>query len=101
MTIRRMSLAAGLVLAAVGCHDDELFPTAVPQYAGGAMFQRYVSLGNSITAGFPSGGVNDSAQRQAYAGERSGAPGRFPVHRPSLALSRPPPPVATPFSAPV
>ncbi len=30
------------------------------------MFQRYVSMGNSITAGFQSGGLNDSLQGLAY-----------------------------------
>jgi lysophospholipase L1-like esterase len=30
------------------------------------MFTSYVSFGNSITAGFQSGGINDSTQREAY-----------------------------------
>ncbi|HYT03250.1 MAG TPA: SGNH/GDSL hydrolase family protein [Gemmatimonadales bacterium] len=69
MTIRRMSLAAalGLALIAVGCHNDELFSPVVPAYTGGAMFVRYVAMGNSITAGFQSGGINDSTQKQSYA----------------------------------
>ena len=66
MTIRRLSLAAGLVLAAVGCSNDDLITPPVPQYKGGAMFQRYVAMGNSITAGFQSGGINDSTQQQSY-----------------------------------
>src|SRR6266576_5379816 len=68
MTHRRGLLAAGisLVLAAAGCHEDNLVSPAVPQYTGGAMFQRYVSMGNSITAGFQSGGLNDSLQGLAY-----------------------------------
>src|SRR2546430_16890728 len=50
----RVLLAAGvgLALATAACHQDELFTPVVPSYAGGAMFQRYVSFGNSITAGF-------------------------------------------------
>src|SRR5213595_706804 len=67
MTIRRISLAAGLVLAAAGCSNEDLFTPAIPQYAGGAMFQRYVAMGNSITAGYQSGGINDSTQKQSYA----------------------------------
>src|SRR5881227_112796 len=67
MTIRRLSLAAGLVLAAVGCSNDDLITPPVPQYKGGPMFQRYVAMGNSITAGFQSGGINDSTQQQSYA----------------------------------
>src|SRR5881296_3973209 len=68
MTVRRVCLLAGLgvALAAAGCHQDDLFTPAPPEYAGGAMFARYVSFGNSITAGFQSGGLNDSLQRLAY-----------------------------------
>src|SRR2546422_437813 len=68
MTIRRTSLAAGLALAlaVAGCHNDELFPPTVPGYAGGALFQRYVAMGNSITMGIQAGGINDSTQKQAY-----------------------------------
>ena len=31
------------------------------------MFPRYVAMGNSITAGFQSAGINDSIQQQSYA----------------------------------
>src|SRR3978361_657110 len=31
------------------------------------LFQTYVSMGNSITAGYQSGGINDSTQNQSYA----------------------------------
>jgi lysophospholipase L1-like esterase len=30
------------------------------------IFQSYVAIGNSLTAGYQSGGINDSTQRQAY-----------------------------------
>lgn len=43
--------------------DDSLNPPAVID----PMFRRYVSLGNSITAGFQSGGINDSTQVRSYA----------------------------------
>ena len=68
MTYRRILVAGGLSLAllAAACHEDELFTPLPPAYAGGAMFARYVSFGNSITAGFQSGGLNDSLQRLAY-----------------------------------
>src|SRR2546425_405316 len=68
MTHRRILVAGGLSLAllAAACHEDELFTPLPPAYAGGAMFARYVSFGNSITAGFQSGGLNDSLQRLAY-----------------------------------
>ncbi len=72
-------------------------PPAVPTYAGGAMFQRYVSLGNSITSGFQSGGINDSTQKQAYpvlVGAKMGTP----FYYPSLALPGCPPPYTNIFT---
>ena len=50
------------VLLFAGCEDEELLPpeTADP------IFDRYVALGNSITAGFQSGGINASTQAEAY-----------------------------------
>ena len=68
MTIRGLSLAATLGAAVVlaACNDDALTPPPVPAYTGGALFQRYVSMGNSITSGFQSGGITDTTQLQAY-----------------------------------
>ena len=99
MTIRRMSLAAGLVLAAVGCNNEGLLTSTPPQYKGGAMFQRYVSLGNSITAGFQSGGINDSTQKQSYAVKLSVAMAGDSFYRPSLTIPGCPPPIDTLFTA--
>ncbi|WP_022834647.1 SGNH/GDSL hydrolase family protein [Salisaeta longa] len=69
MTIfRRLSLGAlALLLAGTvalsGCDGGELLP---PDPRGGDLFSRYVSLGNSITAGFQSNGININTQREAY-----------------------------------
>ena len=55
-----------LLLAAAGCNNDQLdrpFATTPVD----PLFARYVSMGNSITAGFQSGGINDSTQQQSYA----------------------------------
>src|SRR6059058_5389116 len=98
MTIRRMSLAAGLVLAAVGCSNDDLITPPVPQYKGGPMFQRYVAMGNSITAGFQSGGINDSTQQQSYVALVAGKMGS-PFYYPSLTKPGCPPPIDTVFTA--
>src|SRR5260370_8547050 len=91
MTHSRVSLAAacGLAPLAAACNNEGLLTPPVPPYAGGALFQRYVSLGNSITAGFPSGGLNDSPH----------------PHSPSLLLGAPrgaalPPPTRTPLPDP-
>jgi hypothetical protein len=59
----RIYLTVGL-LAATGCSDDVLTRANEPV---SAVFQRYVSLGNSITAGFQSGGINETTQDQSYA----------------------------------
>lgn len=59
------SLGMGLVLLA-GCRADEsLNPPNLSNNQG--LLQRYVAMGNSITAGFQSAGINDSTQRQSYA----------------------------------
>ncbi len=106
MTHARLLLAAGLSLSlAAACHQDELFPPVVPSYAGGAMFQRYVSFGNSITAGLQSGGLNDSLQKLAYPvllGRAMGTPFYYPSinYAPSLNLYGCPPPITFVFSSP-
>ena len=57
--------AVGAVMALAACSTDKkLF---APSLAGGPIFKSYVALGNSITAGYQSGGINDSTQRQSYA----------------------------------
>src|SRR5215212_2755020 len=62
-----LAAAALAVLAALGAcvGDGDVLSPAVNPAAGG-MFVRYVSLGNSITAGFQSNGIVDSTQRNAY-----------------------------------
>jgi lysophospholipase L1-like esterase len=58
--------AVGAVFAAVSCTTsrDVLTPTFSDN---NAIFSSYVALGNSITAGYQSSGINDSTQRQSYA----------------------------------
>ena len=55
----------GAALAVVACETtrDVLGPTTP---AGGDIFRSYVALGNSISAGWQSGGINDSTQRQSF-----------------------------------
>ncbi len=66
---RRWSGAAMLALAVLvgGCDDEVVQPVVLPTPSGGALLQSYVAIGNSITAGFQSGGINDSTQLQSYA----------------------------------
>jgi lysophospholipase L1-like esterase len=67
LSIRTLTAAAlGLALGAAACNDEELFPPP-NQVLADPMFTRYVSMGNSITAGFQSGGINQTTQNQSYA----------------------------------
>lgn len=101
MTFRRVSLlvALSVALVAAGCHQDDLFTPQPPAYAGGAMFARYVSFGNSITAGFQSGGLNDSLQRLGYPVVLAKAMGT-PFFYPSLTNPGCPPPIDSLFKQP-
>jgi hypothetical protein len=83
--MKRRHLAAlvfGLALPlATGCRSDEtLDPPDLSNNSG--LLERYVSMGNSITAGFQSAGINDSTQLQSYAvlfAQQAGAPFYVPL----------------------
>ncbi len=67
MKLRVGALAAAtLTIAAVACTKDSV-DILRPAPAANPIFQTYVALGNSITAGFQSSGINDSTQRESYA----------------------------------
>jgi len=57
---------AAIVVASalMACSDASNIVTVKPV---DPLFKSYVSMGNSITAGFQSAGINDSTQRQSYA----------------------------------
>ena len=55
--------AVALLLGLAACENETLLPKATPV---SPMFERYVSIGNSITAGFQSAGILDSVQGVAY-----------------------------------
>lgn len=61
---RAVAALAALFIAVVGCDDEALMP---PEPAAGDLFARYAAIGNSITAGFQSEGINDSTQLESYA----------------------------------
>ena len=95
--MNRFSAAAlGFLLAAAACQNDEVNRPA-NFIAVDPLFDRYVSMGNSITAGFQSGGILDSTQRQSYAVLLAQA-----MHSPSFLplLNRPgcPPPYTNVFT---
>ena len=58
--------ALGVLLGASACDNDTL-NRPFGNVPIDPLFERYVSMGNSITAGFQSGGINDSTQLQGYA----------------------------------
>ncbi len=65
-SIRSIALVLGAAAFAAGCVSDEkLVSTAAPT-VGTPLLARYVAMGNSITAGIQSGGINDSTQRRTY-----------------------------------
>jgi lysophospholipase L1-like esterase len=59
---------ATIVTVAAGCFGDDNNKVLGPRPSGAnSIFQSYVALGNSITAGYQSGGLTDATQRQSYA----------------------------------
>src|SRR5438034_5079561 len=65
-TMRLSAAVLGVLLAVTACNDEKL-NRPFSSTPVDALFDRYVSMGNSITAGFQSGGINDSTQAQSYA----------------------------------
>ena len=95
-TTRYSAAVLGLVLVAAACNNDELIrPYAITPVD--ALFDRYVSMGNSITAGFQSGGINDSTQLQSYAVLLARAM-RSPFYSPLLNKPGCPPPFTNVFT---
>lgn len=69
VAIRRPLYAAAALatLALAGCvADDQSINNVQNPANGGVLFQRYVALGNSITAGFQSNGILDSTEVRSY-----------------------------------
>ena len=92
LTVALMAvLAAGLT----ACLDhDEAF---IIEPAGGELFERYVSLGNSVTTGFQDGGVNLQLQAEAYP-VLLAAKANAPFGIPELAMPGCPPPLVGPLT---
>ncbi len=94
---RSALLISAAALAFLACDDESLAP---PQTSS-PIFARYVALGNSITAGFESGGINDSTQRNSYAvllAEAMGLEIGSEFSYPSLAMPGCPPPLVNIFT---
>jgi lysophospholipase L1-like esterase len=92
MTLRQLAASALLALPVLaGCAADQsLNPPDLDNNEG--LMARYVAMGNSITAGLQSAGINEELQRQSYArlfALRAGAP----FFIPSLSMPGCPPPL--------
>ena len=59
-SLRAAVSCVALIVFLMGCSDDPTGPVS-------PLFTRYVAIGNSITAGFQSGGIDDATQRASYA----------------------------------
>jgi hypothetical protein len=97
-TTRLSAAVLGLVLVAAACNDDQL-NRPFSNVPVDPLFERYVSMGNSITAGFQSGGINDSTQVQSYAVLLASAM-RAPFFPPLLNRPGCPPPYTNVFAQP-
>lgn len=87
----RIALTGLTGVALAGCSPDVEI-VRPPEPIGGTLFARYVALGNSLTAGFQSLGINATTQTAAYPvliADAVGTPFRLPL----LMLPGCPPPV--------
>lgn len=89
-----VALVAGVALTAA-CKDDLLDP---PASEIDSLFDKYVALGNSITAGFQSGGISDSTQIQSYAAILAGQMGVSEFNMPLMSRPGCPPPYINVFT---
>jgi hypothetical protein len=81
----RSAIALTIVALVAACTEDSNNQVLGPKPTGAnSIFQSYVSLGNSITAGYQSSGINSGTQVQSYAVLLAGQMGtRFAI--PTLA----------------
>lgn len=90
-TLAGFVVALTAVAVATGCNPD--VKVQGPRVsAENAIFERYVAMGNSLTAGWQSDGINDSTQRRSWAFILAGRMGtRFAY--PSITMPGCPPPL--------
>ena len=66
-TSARLGALLLVAMVAASCTDHAAKVLGPIPTQGNGLFQTYVSIGNSITAGMQSSGINDSTQRQSFA----------------------------------
>ncbi len=89
--IRAVAVATIAAMTAA-CADNGPTAVAAPNVPANALFTSYVALGNSLTAGYQSGGINDSTQQLSYPAVLAKAM-KTPYAYASLAGSGCPPPI--------
>lgn len=68
MSRTHVAVRGALLLGAIaGLSSCETDPSIISPRVADEMFRNYVAIGNSITAGFQSDGINDSTQAQSFA----------------------------------
>ncbi|HTR19339.1 MAG TPA: SGNH/GDSL hydrolase family protein [Gemmatimonadales bacterium] len=63
-TTKLLGATLAACIATAACSNESVNPAT--KTLADPLFERYVSMGNSLTAGFQSGGINDSTQLQGY-----------------------------------
>ena len=94
---RRSLLLVALTPLLLSCNNESLMP---PEPVD-EIFSRYAAMGNSLTAGFQSGGINDSTQLESYAVILARAMGLeigSEFTYPSIAMPGCPPPLVNVFT---
>jgi len=90
-TLTRVAVIGAAVTLLACSENRDLLGTGTA--TGGDIFKSYVALGNSITAGYQSGGILDSTQRQSYAKLLAGQMGTQ-YHYAALSAPGCPPPIS-------
>ena len=82
MKLRIPAAALFIAAALAACRGDQTLAPPLSATDNDGLFLRYVSIGNSIAAGFQSGGINDSTQRASFAvlfAQQAGTPFTYPA----------------------
>jgi lysophospholipase L1-like esterase len=89
---RARAMAVTVAIAGLTACAPDVEIVRPGQPIGNALFRSYVALGNSLTAGFQSSGINATTQAEAYPVVLADAVGT-PFRVPALALPGCPPPI--------
>src|SRR5437868_12037877 len=66
-SLRSLAAVAGLAALTSCLQPESATQNVLGAATRGDLFNSYVAIGNSITAGYQSGGIIDSSQRRSYA----------------------------------